>query len=310
MHYAHSRSEKLYSARVRFNPLGFLLLAAWIFIHGCAGTDQVVRNDDRKPVEQDRLPEQPIDVSKIPDAVPRYEPKSRYGNPSSYVVWGKRYYVMDQRSEFVQRGVASWYGSKFHGKRTSSGETYDMYAMTAAHKTLPLPSYLQVRNLENGRTIVVRVNDRGPFHEDRIVDLSYTAAKKLDLIGDGTGYVEIRDITPRKREKKSKRAITSSRAYMAESARYPGDNKLFVQIGAFKNPTNALRLLRTIHSPGLPASRIKSGLLDHQTVYRVQLGPIETFVEAQQVIARLSELGVRSTRIINDSTGRNRRTYQ
>ena len=101
------------------------------------------------------------------------EPKSRYGNPESYVVFGKRYYVKDSSKGYVETGIASWYGTKFHGRRTSSGETYDMYAMTAAHKTLPLPTYVEVTNLNNGRSIIVKVNDRGRFHEIRIIDLSY-----------------------------------------------------------------------------------------------------------------------------------------
>lgn len=117
------------------------------------------------------------DVSHIPDAKPRYEPRSKYGNPDSYVVNGKRYYVMKSSSGYVERGVASWYGNKFHGRRTSSGETYNMYAMTAAHKSLPLPTYARVTNLQNGRSVVVKVNDRGPFLHNRIIDLSYAAAE-------------------------------------------------------------------------------------------------------------------------------------
>ena len=117
--------------------------------------------------------------------------KSKYGNPSSYVVMGQRYYVMDSARGFTQRGIASWYGEPFHGRRTSSGETYNMHAMTAAHKTLPLPVHVRVRNLSNGKSIVVKVNDRGPFLHNRIIDLSYAAAKKLDMVGAGTAEVEI-----------------------------------------------------------------------------------------------------------------------
>ena len=141
-----------------------------------------------------------VDISGIEDAVPRNEPVSRYGNPASYVVYGKRYYTMPSSKGHRERGIASWYGTKFHGQRTSSGETYDMYKMTAAHKTLPLPSYVEVRNLRNNRTIVVKVNDRGPFVHDRIIDLSYVAAAKLGIQEDGTGLVEIRALdaeTPR-----------------------------------------------------------------------------------------------------------------
>jgi rare lipoprotein A len=128
--------------------------------------------------------------------VPRAEPRSRYGNPPYYDVFGKRYYVLSSGVGYVERGVASWYGPGFHKLRTSTGEPYDMFAMTAAHKTLPLPAYVRVTNLQNGRSVVVRVNDRGPFVGNRIIDLSYTAAAKLDMLRDGTAMVEVREIVP------------------------------------------------------------------------------------------------------------------
>jgi rare lipoprotein A len=132
----------------------------------------------------------------VPDAIPRAEPRSIYGNPPSYEVFGKRYYVMASSVGYVERGVASWYGPGFHKERTSVGEPYDMYGMTAAHKTLPLPAYVRVTNLQNGRSCVVRVNDRGPFVGNRIIDLSYTAAAKLDMLRDGTAMVEVRVLQP------------------------------------------------------------------------------------------------------------------
>jgi rare lipoprotein A len=130
------------------------------------------------------------------DAVPRIEPRARYGNPPFYDVFGKRYYVLSSSVGYWERGVASWYGPGFHKVRTSTGEPYDMYGMTAAHKTLPLPAYVRVTNLQNGRSIVVRVNDRGPFVGNRIIDLSYTAAAKLDMLRNGTALVEVRAIDP------------------------------------------------------------------------------------------------------------------
>jgi rare lipoprotein A len=130
----------------------------------------------------------------VPDAVPRYEPRSRYGNPPFYDVFGKRYFVLSSSSAYVERGVASWYGPGFHKERTSTGEPYDMYGMTAAHKTLPLPAYARVTNLQNGRSVVVRINDRGPFVANRIIDLSYSAAFRLDMLRDGTAMVEVRSI--------------------------------------------------------------------------------------------------------------------
>jgi rare lipoprotein A len=132
----------------------------------------------------------------IPEVIPRIEPRARSGNPPFYDVFGKRYYVLSSSVGYRERGVASWYGPGFHKVRTSIGETYDMYGMTAAHKTLPLPAYVRVTNLQNGRSVVVRVNDRGPFVGNRIIDLSYSAAAKLDMLRNGTAMVEVRTIDP------------------------------------------------------------------------------------------------------------------
>ncbi len=130
----------------------------------------------------------------VPDAMPRIEQRARNGNPPFYDVFGKRYFVLSSSVGYRERGVASWYGPGFHKVRTSTGETYDMYGMTAAHKTLPLPAYVRVTNLQNGRSVVVRVNDRGPFVGNRIIDLSYTAAAKLDMLRNGTAMVEVRTV--------------------------------------------------------------------------------------------------------------------
>ncbi|MGH8581722.1 MAG: septal ring lytic transglycosylase RlpA family protein [Gammaproteobacteria bacterium] len=143
-----------------------------------------------------------IDVTRIPNAVPRAEPRSRYGNPESYEVFGERYFPIKSSEGYFERGFASWYGPDFHLRRTSSGETYDMYQMTAAHRILPLPTYVEVTNVENGRKAVVRVNDRGPFKDDRVIDLSYTAAKKLGVYARGTALVELRALRPPVRRRK------------------------------------------------------------------------------------------------------------
>jgi rare lipoprotein A len=142
------------------------------------------------------LPHNAPDINQIPDAVPRDEPRSASGNPPFYVVAGHRYVVLPSASGYVERGVASWYGTEFHGLRTSTGESYDMFAMTAAHKTLPLPCYARVTNLSNGRNVVVRINDRGPFVANRIIDLSYSAANRLDMIRNGTAFVQVEVLSP------------------------------------------------------------------------------------------------------------------
>ena len=152
----------------------YVLLTA-VLLGACGG--QETRGPDK-----DYGPAQPVDVSHVKDAVPRAEPRSRYGNPDSYRVNGKTYHVKDSAAGYREKGIASWYGLKFHGRKTSSGEPYDIYKMTAAHKTLPLPTYAQVVNLQNGKSVVVKINDRGPFHTNRIIDLSYAAASKLDIL--------------------------------------------------------------------------------------------------------------------------------
>jgi rare lipoprotein A len=162
---------------------------------GCSSTPPIKPPPPAPP--QSLPPPPPVGrLLEVPDAVPRIEPRSIYGNPPSYEVFGKRYYVMASSVGYVERGVASWYGPGFHQALTSVREPYDMYGMTAAHKTLPLPAYVRVTNLQNGRSCVVRVNDRGPFVGNRIIDLSYTAAAKLDMLRDGTAMVEVRALQP------------------------------------------------------------------------------------------------------------------
>ncbi len=145
---------------------------------------------------RDGAPSQKVDIASISDAVPRSEPRGKYGNPRTYTVAGKTYRTLSDNEGYQESGIASWYGAKFHGRRTSSGEPYDMHGMTAAHKTLPLPTYAEVTNLQNGRKVTVKINDRGPFHGNRLIDLSYAAASKLGILATGTGLVEIRAITP------------------------------------------------------------------------------------------------------------------
>ena len=170
-----------------------LVFAFIVMLAGCSSTGS---NSGRYSMKHDKAPERPVDVSHVKDAVPRVEPKSRGGNKSPYTVLGKQYYVMPNAQGYVATGTASWYGRKFHGHKTSNGEVYDMYKMSAAHKSLPLPTYLKVTNVDNNRQVVVRVNDRGPFHGDRMIDLSYAAASKLDMLSKGTANVRIEAIDP------------------------------------------------------------------------------------------------------------------
>ena len=183
-----ARPSRQGSARGLRAPMALAALSAALLLAGCAGQSS---RDAEGGGDYRRL-----DPSSIPDAVPRVEPRSKYGNMASYRVRGRTYYTKADAGNHVEYGLASWYGKKFNGRRTSSGEPYDMYGMTAAHKTLPLPSYARVTNLENGQSTVVRINDRGPFHSTRVIDLSYAAATKIGVFPKGTATVEIRGIDP------------------------------------------------------------------------------------------------------------------
>ncbi|HUS23586.1 MAG TPA: septal ring lytic transglycosylase RlpA family protein [Candidatus Binatia bacterium] len=207
----------------------------------------------------------PADFLDVPDAVPRAEPVSRYGNPAQYDIEGRTYYVLRSAAGYRERGVASWYGTKFHGKRTSSGETYDMFGMTAAHKTLPVPTYVRVTNLANGRQVVVKVNDRGPFRRDRILDLSYAAAGKLDLLDHGSGPVEVEAITPGQ----------------------PSTHR-FLEAAITEDPIDAVAVRERVADLGVKPVQIRTQDLEDRTVHRVLIGPFAdaaTLAAAQQRLA-------------------------
>ena len=232
----------------------------------------------------------PAQLAKIPDAVPRVEPKSKLGNMKTYKVLGKRYYVLDSSKGFKEKGIASWYGPKFHGKKTSNGEIYDMYAMTAAHKTLPLPTYLEVKNLENGRKIIVRVNDRGPFHDNRVVDLSYTGAIKLDMIGKGTALVEVRAINPR--SYRGGGAPTQTRSRGKSSA-----PDFYIQVGVFSDVKNAKRLKRSLKALKKPV-KVEKTRLNRRKAYRVKIGPLNNIETADEIVSRLAQFDIHEHRIL------------
>lgn len=234
----------------------------------------------------------PAELAEIPDAIPKVEPRSKLGNMRTYEVFGKRYYVLNNEDGFEQKGIASWYGPQFHGKRTSSGETYDMYAMTAAHKTLPLPSYLEVKNLENGRKIIVRVNDRGPFHDNRIVDLSYTAAIKLDMIAKGTALVEIRAINPG-----TYRGGGAPRKTRTRTPATSGPLEFFIQVGVFSDFNNAQRLEYKLLELNAPI-KVEATMLDSGLAFRVKIGPLNSIESADEIVSRLGLFDIYDHRIL------------
>ena len=193
-------------------------------------------------VKKDGPPNFYVDASKIPNAVPTAESKSKFGNPPVYAVFGKRYHVMKSSKNYEAIGVASWYGTKFHSRKTSSGERYNMLAMTAAHKSLPLPTYVEVTNLENRRQIIVKVNDRGPFERNRLIDLSYVAAKKLGIAGRGTGLVKVKAIDPVRYWHPlwiSKSTPHHSPVFHVVTKKSGIPNPFFVQVGPFPNKINS-----------------------------------------------------------------------
>ena len=212
-----------------------------------------------------------IRAEDVRDAQPRNEPRAAYGNRSPYEVFGKKYYLLDSNTGYLQRGTASWYGSKFHGRRTSSGEPYDMHLATAAHRTLPLPTYAEVTNLDNGRTVVVKINDRGPFKEERLIDLSYGAALRLDMIGTGTARVEVR-------------AIDTSSMRLVEASDASGT---YLQMGAYNERSGAEEMARRLDSFDLRPVSIADG----DDLYRVWLGPYDSVSEVDKVIQRTVDLG-------------------
>ncbi|MDE8602393.1 septal ring lytic transglycosylase RlpA family protein [Marinomonas sp. RSW2] len=191
---------------MRITNMLFVASISLLVLNGCMSTRHVLGQSDadyekasaggRYSILQDHAPTGDIKVDHLPDLIPSWEQKSRGGNKSPYEVWGKKYWVMDSAQGYVAEGTASWYGKKFHGHKTSNGETYDMYNFSAAHKSLPLPTYLKVTNLDNQRSVIVRVNDRGPFHGDRLIDLSYAAAARLDYHKKGLARVKVEAITP------------------------------------------------------------------------------------------------------------------
>ncbi|MES9835084.1 MAG: septal ring lytic transglycosylase RlpA family protein [Candidatus Thiodiazotropha sp.] len=252
-------------------------------------TDRVARIEKRDGVSHRHPP--PANIEAIPDAVPKQEPPSRYGNPESYVVFGKRYYTLDDYRGYSARGIASWYGSKFHGQRTSSGETYDMYAMTAAHKSLPLPSYVRVTNLKNNRSVVVKVNDRGPFHDNRLIDLSYTAAWKLGITGEGTGLVEVVSLDPNS----AKKAVAAKPVKLRKGNMLP---ELFLQVGAFGSAENAQRLKRRLEEQLKTRVLIEDSDNPERPVYRVQVGPIASVELADHLSQRLGKLGIADPHVV------------
>jgi len=236
-------------------------------------------------------------ISMPGDAIPKPEARSKYGNGrdlgngAQYEVLNKTYIVMESSINYQERGVASWYGSKFHGNLTSNREVYNMYGMTAAHKTLPLPTYVHVRNLRNNKNIIVRVNDRGPFVNNRIIDLSYIAAMKLDMIDDGTSLVEVTAINF---DKPAKKVVSSHTNSSIKS------NRIYVQVGAFSDRSNAERRLAILSQAGVRKTLVHEDVSSGITLFRVRVGPIANTTQYDLLVEKLEGLGITDPYLITE----------
>lgn len=235
-----------------------LLVFSYFFLIACQHT----ANSPRLDLAAIAKHEKPLQA-----VTPKKEPVSRYGNPDKYSVKGKEYKVLKRLDNFEQSGIASWYGPNFHTKRTSSGEVYDMYALTAAHKLLPIPSYVEVTNIENNKSVVVKVNDRGPFHGDRIIDLSYAAAKSLNFLNKGTAQVKIKLL-----EAPSFQTL-----------------KWYLQLGAYQKSDNAKKLkMKITHI----LAKTPINIIKEQGKYLVSIGPIANQTAIEQLSQQLKDHGV------------------
>jgi rare lipoprotein A len=325
------------AGRVLAAPLGLIVAAG---LAACFSTQP----RPASPIPNSAIPPIPVTPppasNSVPDAIPRIEPRARYGNPPFYDVFGKRYYVLSSSVGYWERGVASWYGPGFHKVRTSTGEPYDMYGMTAAHKTLPLPAYVRVTNLQNGRSIVVRVNDRGPFVGNRIIDLSYTAAAKLDMLRNGTALVEVRAIDPSTPLPVITASTTGTRTSVAAppattaatiappatgavpstapasvalaavaptttapittTAAAAGSPTLFVQAGAFSDPANAERLAEKLRGGSYGKVFVRDDQIAGRRMYRVRIGPVPDVAEFDRVVAALERAGINDAHLALD----------
>lgn len=272
-----------------------LIFIGCIFLAACSGNKQKAStrsdapynpNDGRYEHDKDFGPSEDVDLSHVPDAVPRYETRTIAGNKNPYTVLGKTYHLIEDESAYRERGYASWYGNKFNGHNTSNGERYDMYAMTGAHKTLPIPSYVRVTNLDNGKSVVVRINDRGPFHKGRVIDLSYAAAQRIGIHKTGTGRVEVEIALPGDAAPIPRRANSKTPAHNLDPALPAGT---YLQVGAFGQKASAQQFAASVGSKLTFPVTINS-VMQPKQIHRVRVGPFanaKSLQDARNQLARI-----------------------
>ena len=302
----------------QLRPSATLLALVVLLLTACAGQPKRVQPiQPNKPVRSGELyaphlrdggPPVPPEISRIPEPIPVPEPRARYGNRSPYTVLGKTYHIRDSAHGYQERGIASWYGNKFHGRPTSSFEPYDMYKFTAAHKTLPLPSFVRVVNLDNGRSVVVRVNDRGPFHAGRIIDLSYAAAVRLGMHLKGTANVEVQAIDPDDRAMARQQDDSLHRSAMPAPSRgswfgnsgnaQANPEKRFLQVASFADKDNAKRLEKRLEEAGVDGVKLVAARVGNKRVWRVRVGPYQQWSDIEQAKKALRGMGLGEPQLV------------
>lgn len=294
------------SAVMQYKPASLLLLT--VMLSACVSpplttpSDSGTANAGRYAIEHDIPLLEPIDLEAIPEVVPQPVTRTMAGNKSPYRVNGKTYRVLETENGYKETGMASWYGRKFHGHLTSNGEIYDMFKFSAAHKSLPIPSFARVTNLDNGKSIVVRVNDRGPFHDDRIIDLSYAAASWLDYADTGTARVSVEALTTGSENIITVAANTSGpevsqEDVAAERQLIEADaGQEYLQVGAFSNLDSAENVLETLVAltqvPVFIRSELNNGTSN--VLHRVRLGPLNETMELDSLIRIIMDAGLGS----------------
>lgn len=283
----------------RTGHLALWLLSAFLLV-ACdhngpkpGGKEQQGENRGRYEHDKDFGPKVEPDLSAIPDAVPKREVRTSAGNKNPYTVLGQTYHLIEDETAYKERGYASWYGNKFNGYHTSNGEIYDMYAMTAAHKTLPIPSYVRVTNLSNGKTVVVRVNDRGPFHSERIIDLSYAAAQRIGINKTGTALVDVEIALPNDAPAVPRKAEVKAVAQV-ESALPPGT---YLQVGAFANRDSALQFANSLRAQ-LTIPVVLASATAPKVIHRVRLGPFKDANSLQTARDQLARINITEAHVV------------
>ncbi|MDT8427322.1 MAG: septal ring lytic transglycosylase RlpA family protein [Pseudomonadales bacterium] len=276
------------------NPFRTGWFVLFLFLAACASSPPsrtesgtLPANYGRYSINQDRAPSKPLDPSQLREVIPVPVARTLAGNKSPYTVNGQSYHVMATEAGYAETGYASWYGEKFHGHLTSNGEVFDMYQISGAHKSLPIPSFVRVTNLENNLSTVVRVNDRGPFHSDRILDLSYAAAWKLGFADKGTARVRVEAIVPGQENQRVAEQIAATEGAQGESRQAATGR--FLQVGAYTDIDSARQISNKVQRLTSKPVIIRSQPTDTtlSVLHRVRIGPLHSDAEVEAVTAQL-----------------------